>query len=120
MMPASSNRDSSNAARVIARIMAWSPSVASRITKAGSPLADLLRLGVRQAVMLALVVFLGDVAGRVDAGNRRRRRAGVHLQVAGLIHGQLALEKLRRGRMTDGDEDAVAGDLGFLVRLVVL
>ena len=50
----------------------------------------------------------------VDLGCGSARR---HIQIARTVHLQLALEQLRRWRMADGDEDAVAGQIAGLIGL---
>src|SRR3546814_2862820 len=61
-----------------------------------------------------------DVAGGEDAGDRGRRAVGRGLDVAFVVHVEMAAEHLGRRVVADGDEHAVGGNLARLARLDVL
>ena len=51
--------------------------------------------------------FVGHVARREDARDRRQRRARRHLKITIVVQRQLALEQLGRGAVADRDEAAI-------------
>jgi len=66
------------------------------------------------------VGFVGDVAGGEHAGHRGRGRVRRHLDISGWLQLDLAEDQLRRGRVSDCDEDAVRRQFGQRAGLDIL